>query len=57
MWYNHQGSTNAVVSYTNRIQREPLKQQIFNKDETKKYRVVHTKRALAEDYNTLPYGF
>ena len=57
VWYNHQGSTNTVVSYTNRIRRDPLKQQIFNKDETKKYRVVYTKTALAEDYNTLSYGF
>ena len=57
MWYNHQGSTNTLVSYTNRIQRDSLKQQISNKDETKRCLVVYTKTTLAEDYNTLSYGF
>ena len=57
LWSESGESTNTVVSYPNRIRRGPLKQKIFNRDENKKYRVVYTKRAIYENFDTKPYGY
>ena len=57
LWCKDGRSTNTVVSYLNRIRRNPLIQTIFNRDETKRYRVVSTKRVLGNNYDTMSYRY
>ena len=57
LWYQNEHSTNTVVSYPKRIKRNPLEQTIYNRDESKKYDVVYTKRALSQNFDTKPYCY
>ena len=52
---NFEKMKEEVQLWLKSITRDPIKQKIFNRVESKKYCVVYRKRAL--NYDTKPYGF
>ena len=50
---------NKVVNTVNpnKICRNSRKQIVYNRKETKRYKIVYTKRAIQDDLTTLPYGY
>ena len=52
-------SSDVVIPITNpsKITRDKRKRKIFNRVETKNYRVVYTKRQVLDNFDTIPYGY
>ena len=51
-------SDNCIpITNPSKICRDKIKRKIYNKSESKNYRVVYTKRKLLDDFDTIPYGY
>ncbi len=46
-----------TVTNPNKICRNKLKRKLYNKEESKKYKMVYTKRVILPNMDTIPYGF
>ena len=57
LWCYNGGTRNTVLSYPGRIRRNLMRQEVYNRNETKKYSVVYTKRAVVDTYDTRSYGY
>jgi hypothetical protein len=54
----NKGPQEVLVTDPNKICRDPTNMQIYSRPQSKKYRVVYTKRQVCEDgINTLPFGY
>lgn len=51
------GNEGPTVVNEHKITREVRKRKIVNKVESKKYRLVYTKRVVLPDLTTVPYGY
>ena len=53
-----QGTTGSVsISKKGAITRDPKTKNIVNKDQTKTFSLGYNKRAIQDNYDTLPYGY
>ena len=56
MWKEGQ-SQHITLTNASQITRDKYKVQIYNKEQSKTYRVVYTKRMVNDDFTPLPYGY
>jgi hypothetical protein len=56
-WHFHSESQNIKLTNASQITRDKHKVQLYNKEQSKAYRVVYTKRRVLPDFTTLPYGY
>ena len=57
LWYFQGLSSGLSVHNPRKICRNAKEQNIFNREENKKYSVVYDKRRVLSNMDTLPYGF
>ena len=54
---NESPSKVIVVTNPNKISRDKYDHVLYNRAESKQYRVVYNKRAILDTLDTLPYGY
>ena len=46
-----------LIHNDSKISRDVKRRRVINKEETKVYRMVYTKRVIVDESRTLPYGY